>query len=310
VSAVPSIKPPKMPIKKQGNVVRVGLPSVRHDREGFERLVHLYEETKGLFFEEIEIDFNATSWFDADMCAPLGAILYKLGRELNTVRVVNVQHQVQKILCKNGFLTSYGGEKVHDNWGTTIPYQRFDSKDDRFFASYIEKEFIKRKELPPMTKALRKKFRESVFEIFSNAVIHSETKEGIFSCGQFFPMKGKMDFCVTDLGVGIRRNVNEKAGLSLSAEEAIDWAIRDGNTTKSGSIPGGLGLKLLREFVTLNKGKIQIVSDAGYWCLDKGTIMAGPLSSSFPGTIVCIEVNTRDRSSYALTSEISPDEIF
>ena len=160
-----------------------------------------------------------------------------------------------------------------------------------------------------MTVGLRKKFRESVFEIFSNAVIHSETKEGIFDCGQFFPMQHTINFCVTDLGIGIRRNVKEKAGIDLSAEEAIDWAIKDGNTTKMGPIPGGLGLKLLREFVTLNHGKIHIVSDAGYWCLSEGQKITS-LSAPFPGTIVCLEINTRDKSSYALTSELSPEDIF
>ncbi len=263
-----------MPSKKLESAVRISLPSVRHDRDGYEQLVHLYEETKELFLEEVEIDLGTASWFDGDMCAPFGAVLYKLGRKPNTVRLVNLQGEVEKILSKNGFLSSYGGKKIHDRWGTTIPYQRFDRKDERFFASYIEKEFMKRKELPQMTLGLRKKFRESIFEIFSNAVIHSETKEGIFSCGQFFPMKGKIDFCVTDLGIGIRRNVEEKAEVSFSPEEAIEWAMKEGNTTKRGPIPGGLGLKLLREFVTLNRGKIQIVSDAGFWCLSKG--VTGP----------------------------------
>jgi len=286
-----------MPSTKTGNALRIALPSIRHNKDGFEGLVHLYEETKGLFLQDVEIDFGTTHWFDADMCAPLGAILYKLGEDLNTVHLINLEHQVQKVLCKNGFLSSYGGEKVHDKWGTTIPYQKFDTKDDRFFASYVEREFMKRKELPQMTVGLRKKFRESVFEIFSNAVIHSETKEGIFSCGQFFPSRHSIDFCVTDLGIGIRRNVQEKVGIDLAPEEAIKWAITDGNTTKTGPIPGGLGLKLLREFVTLNQGKMQIVSDAGYWCLSKGQTTTAVLSAAYPGTVVCLEVNTQDQSS-------------
>ena len=52
-----------------------------------------------------------------------------------------------------------------------------------------------------MSAGLIKKFRESVFEIFSNAVLHSRTKLGIFSCGQFFPNRHQLDFSVVDLGV-------------------------------------------------------------------------------------------------------------
>ncbi len=51
--------------------------------------------------------------------------------------------------------------------------------------------------------SLRKKFHESIFEIFSNAVLHSQTKFGIYSCGQFYPNRNKLDFSVADLGVGM-----------------------------------------------------------------------------------------------------------
>lgn len=44
-----------------------------------------------------------------------------------------------------------------------------------------------RSEMPDMSPGLLKKFRESLFEIFSNAVLHSRTELGIYSCGQLFP---------------------------------------------------------------------------------------------------------------------------
>ena len=36
------------------------------------------------------------------------------------------------------------------------------------------------------------------------------------------------------------------------------WATQGRNTTKRGPIPGGLGLKLLTEFIKLNEGRLQI----------------------------------------------------
>lgn len=106
---------------------------------------------------------------------------------------------------------------------------------------------------------------ESIFEIFSNAVIHSETQLGIFACGQFYPNKNLIDFSITDLGLGMKNNLEKKRGIVLSAEEAIQWSMEARNTTKTGPIPGGLGLKILQEFVKLNHGRIQIMSDRGYW---------------------------------------------
>jgi hypothetical protein len=290
--------------------VKIRLPEIRHNQEGFEALVRLRSKTEECFFEDIEIDMTWTSWFDADMCAPFGAILYQLSDSINTVKLVNIPKAVTKILSKNGFLSNYGREKLPDTWGTTIPYSRFEAKDDRYFGSYIEEEFVRRSEMPKMSLGLLKKFRESVFEIFSNAVIHSQTKLGIFSCGQFFPNRHRLDFSVADLGIGIRQNVLENAGLDLRADEAIAWATVGRNTTKRGRIPGGLGLKLLREFISLNGGRIQIVSDSGYWALDKGEVISDELKYQFPGTVVSIEIDTSDKRSYKLSSEVSEKDIF
>lgn len=291
--------------------MKISLPSeVRHDRTGFEGLVQFFARTKDSSFDKVEIDMVKASWFDGDMCAPFGALLYRLGSNLNNVILSNIPSHVERILSKNGFLSSYGRVKIPDTYGTTIPYQRFDLKDDRFFASYIEQEFVQRPEMPKMSKRLIKKFRESVFEIFSNSVLHSRTELGIFSCGQYFPRLNRLDFAVADLGIGIRRNVNETLGLHLTAPEAIEWATSARNTTKMGSIPGGLGLKLLREFISLNNGRLQIVSDGGYWCLDSGTRMVTMLPFEFPGTVVAIEINTADKRSYVLSSEVNDTDIF
>ncbi len=286
------------------------LSDVRHDQAGFESLVRLSAALSGTRFSYVKIDMRHVAWLDADMCAPLGAVLYRIGHQGNTIQLVNLQPQVERILSKNGFLSHYGRVPVRDAYGTTIPYQRFDAKDDRFFASYIEAKFVSRMELPRMSSGLVKRFRESVFEIFSNAVIHSQSTLGIFSCGQFFPKRNRLDFSVADLGIGIRRNVWEHTGLDLLADQAIVWATSEKNTTKRGPIPGGLGLKLLREFITLNEGRLQIVSDAGYWTLEKGAVQTALLSAPFPGTVVNVEINTADRRSYALASEVKETDIF
>lgn len=289
---------------------RYVLADVRHDQAGFESLVRLYTALKATRFANLEIDMRRVAWLDADMCAPLGAVLYRIGHQGNTVHLVHLQPQVEKILSKNGFLSHYGRAPARDTYGTTIPYQRFDAKDDRFFASYLEAKFVRRMELPRMSSGLVKRFRESVFEIFSNAVIHSQSTLGIFSCGQFFPKRNRLDFSVADLGIGIRRNVLDYTGLDLPADQAIVWATSECNTTKRGSIPGGLGLKLLREFITLNDGRMQIVSDAGYWLLEKGHMKTALLSAPFPGTVVNVEINTADQRSYALVSEVKETDIF
>ena len=254
---------------------------------------------------------QATRWFDADMCAAFGAILYSLGKRLNEINLIHIFPSVGEILSKNGFLSHYGREKIPDRWGTTITYQRFDVADDHYFANYIEDELIHRSEIPKMSSVLLKKFRESIFEIFSNAVSHSRSELGIFSCGQFFPRQDRLDFTVADLGVGIGRNIRDFMGLDLSPEKAIVWATEGNTTTRRDNLPGGLGLKILRDFIDLNGGCLQIVSDAGYWQREDRKIVTKPLIHPFPGTIVSVEIDTADTNIYQLASEeLNPEDIF
>lgn len=290
--------------------MKIPLPAIRHDQSGFEALIHLNAKSEQHSFGHIEIDMAATDWFDADMCAAFGAILYRIGSQVNSVYLINLRAEVEKILSKNGFLSNYGGKRIPDKWGTTIPYQRFEVQDDRYFANYVATELVRRAEMPQMSSGLIKKFRESVFEIFSNSVIHSQTKLGIFSCGQYFPKRNRLDFSVVDLGIGIRQNIKQSIGFDFPAEQAIAWATQGNNTTKRGRIPGGLGLKLLSEFIKLNDGRIQIVSDAGYFCLQKDRSFVKRFSQPFPGTAVSIEINTADTHSYLLSSELSDAEVF
>jgi hypothetical protein len=287
--------------------MNIPLGRVRHTIYGFQALAQFAALTDAYWHNDLRVDMTSADWFDADMCAPFGAILYRLGRRGNSIELQNIPPRVETILSKNGFLSHYSREAVPDKWGTTISYQRFDVKDDRFFGQYIEKELVRRGEIPHMSAGLLKRFRESIFEIFSNAVIHSRTKLGIYSCGQFFPNKNRLDFSIADLGMGIRHNLKETRGMDLSAHEAIIWAVTGHNTTKNGPVPGGLGLKLLREFITKNRGNIQIVSDRGYWSLNGGT---QELPHRFPGTVVNIEINTADTKSYHLLSELRPEDVF
>ena len=161
-----------------------------------------------------------------------------------------------------------------------------------------------------MSAVLHKKFLESVYEMFNNAVIHSGTTLGIYSCGQYYQNVHRLDFSIGDLGMGIRESLRRKKQLELAADEAIRWAFTGTNTTRTGPVPGGLGLKLLADFTTKNGGRIQIVSDRGYWELQGGSVRSSLFDLPFPGTVVNIELNTADTKSYRLSSESNLGDIF
>ena len=181
--------------------------------------------------------------------------------------------------------------------------------DEGLFAEYLARH-LRGKGIPRMSQAMGKKFRQSVFEVYQNAVIHSQSSVGLFICGQFYPQLQRLDLTIADAGVGIRTNVRRRLGPKINSVEAIRWALQEGNTTKRQGQPGGVGLKFLTDFIELNGGRIQIASRYGFYeYLDsRGTF--SKLIADLPGTTVNLEINTGDTNAYQLSSEISPDDIF
>jgi len=95
----------------------------------------------------------------------------------------------------------------------------------------------------------------------------------------------------------------------LSSIQAIEWATKDRNTTKIG-VTGGIGLALLKEFIEKNGGKMQIISDDGFYQFGRQGEEMHFFNGSFPGTIVNLQFRTNDNSSYMLKSEFDANNIF
>ena len=286
------------------------LPTVRSDCGGFEHLGHLAAATSDLFAEKLTLDMSRVRFFDANMAAPLGAILSRVADNFNHVEVVALRDDVGRILRKNGFLTHYWCESLEDSFCTTMPFRRFRLLDEGAFEDYVHRQ-LRDKGMPVMTVAASRAFRRKVFEVYQNAVIHSESDIGVFACGQFFPNRNRLDFTVADGGMGIRDSVRRYFGQPrIDSIPALEWALKPNHTTKRGPQPGGLGLGFLQEFSRLNRGKIQIVSRFAFYEFTGGQEHFRKMSADFPGTAVTIEVNTADETTYSLTSETASEDIF
>ena len=287
------------------------LPTIKSEKNGFDHLAELAAETDEVYNSVVELDFSRCGFFDANMAAPLAAVLTLLSVErFNRVELVNIRDAIKNILCKNGFLVSYGYDPVVDANQTALPFIRLQLKDENSFAVYLDKH-LNGKGIPRMTKAMGKMFRQSVFEVFQNVVIHSGSELGVFICGQFYPHLQRLDLTIADAGIGIRTNVRRYLQNNrLSSVAALKWALQEGNTTKTGTQPGGVGLKFLKDFIELNKGKIQIASRYGYYEYNNGAESFSKLTADLAGTAVNLEINTGDTNTYKLNSEISSKDIF
>lgn len=95
----------------------------------------------------------------------------------------------------------------------------------------------------------------------------------------------------------------------LPADKALEWAFQKGTTTRGGEVVGGIGLDCLKQFVHINKGKLQILSHDGCATIDKNGEVYENKQTFFGGTLVNIKLLC-DESYYSLDFEADDEPLF
>jgi len=278
---------------------------LRSNASGFSRLAELHSQMVRYSNTTIHVDMSELSWMDGHLASALMVLIRRAERSGNQIFCLNTRPNVRNVLQRNKLFQS----TIIDRRGTTMPVREFGLEQFLSFSEYA-KRHLARPEMPKMTPALTNKFFEGVDELFANSALHSKAQVGVIVCGQFYPRTGVLDFAIVDGGISIPVSLRESGKPQRSDAAAIEWAMTTGHTTRQGDIPGGLGSKVLREFVGLNEGRLMIVSGSGLWLQNKTTVSTERLSDSFPGTIVVLEINTSDKKSYDLVGGPSATDIW
>ncbi len=148
----------------------------------------------------------------------------------------------------------------------------------------------------------------TIGEIFSNAFNHSEQEQVFF----MYDIEWHQKDCflvinITDFGKTIISNVQNYHehlyGRKLESKESIAWAMKSGNTTRSGS--GGYGLPTLVDYVKKVEGELLIFSGDSIYAL-KGTIEnILNAKGNFGGTSVSMKIPLFDTTRAILYDEKS-----
>jgi len=273
-------------------------------------MAHLHNSTQEK--RTYVLDFGDVERLEPNLCAILGAILETNMLKGATIKIINFDSvYLNKVCTSNGFLDLIAGNPSKpSSLHGCIPYMSFLIENEEEVENYISKFVLLSEKVPRMSELARKKVIRSIFEIYQNAVLHSDSKR-VYVCGQFYDQNKRMALTMVDIGKSFKTNINQHSpNLSnLTASECIDWATKIGNTTKKQEDPGGLGLDLIREFLKLNGGKLQIQSSNGYWSEQKGRTFVKDTNSVFHGSIVNIEFNLNDQNSYYMAHEIDLNSI-
>lgn len=254
-------------------------------------------------------DFSQCRFLRPNAVAFLGG-LARLAQNYNVPIVFDwstVQSAIFANLCQSGFAMSFGHSSPGWN-GNSIPF-----REDRISAAnpildYLTDQWLGRGwvQVSPL---LKDAIVGKVWEIYANSFEHSGSAVGVYSCGQYYGAMNQLVLSVVDFGVGIPSKIrsflhSDPRSQHLLSSACLEWALQSGNTTSIQlGVARGLGLDLLKEFLRVNDGSLEIYSNDGYAIVDRNGERYQDLNSSFSGTAVQIKLNC-DETLYHFRGEI------
>lgn len=264
------------------------------DREGMNALARMDRDLTELDPDEVEISFADFVRCDTIFKAPLRVVL---DRFLERGKFM----EREKRLGMSCPLAFYAGDAIEFH-PTRIPVANFKTSEiDRFY-DYLD-QHLEGKGLPPLNSAFCLQLLQCLGEVFVNTETHSDSALGVFFCGQHDPIEQCISLAIADAGITIPESIARRFGNQLSPVQALKWAMKKGNTTKKNT-PGGIGLKLLRDFALEQHGSVWIASGKAFWEIQDGVEMFFELDDPFPGTVVNLKIPTEPTPG-ALPPELS-----
>lgn len=292
--------------------ITLRIPWLNDSIQDFYQLAQLWSQVVNAYNQaSFRFDFSSCGFLRPNAVAFLGGlaklIQYRGGRvwfDTNTI-----QPAIFNNLSQNGFAHAMGFGYLP--WGgNSIPYREDIYENQNAIVQYLKQIWLGRGWVN-VSPALANGIAGQMWEIYTNAFEHSQTPIGVFSCGQHFPNIGELILAVADFGVGIPSNVRFHYDTpDIRGGDAMRWAFARGNSTsRRCNFSRGVGLDLLREFIRLNQGHLEIYSHDGYARVDSQGESYENLPLFFEGTLVIVRL-VCDDSFYRLSNEQAASPFF
>jgi len=232
--------------------------------------------------------FSQINFIDANLCALLDAVFYKLKSDCGH-RVLVDFHDIEKrfdVLLRNGFIQSKEFGIWIDDRNSTVRFTRFETDEDEKFLHYLDEKLFGHRAFKDKP-GIKNELLDHFLEVFANIQLHAKTQKPVFACGQYFPKNGKLKFTLVDIGVGFLEPISfHTKGKIDRADKAIQWAL-EGNSTKPDA-PGGLGLSKLKSYFSQEDHSMLLITDGKCWGNRIGLLDLGE-DGHFPGTVINLE---------------------
>jgi len=289
----------------------VNIPTLNDEPSDFDYLFQMWDQLKGDNLE-VTFDFTGCRFLRQNAVAFIGGLANLVHHRNGRVNWnwESIDPSVAENLAQKGFQFSFGEWRIVSP-KNSIPYRQDTILDDQEIMTYLKRKWIGRGWIN-ISPRLRDAIAGHVWETYINVFDHAESTIGIFSCGQYYPNMNLLKLTVVDFGVGIPASVRwyfrqDPRGEKLTAAQCLNWAFRAGTSTKPGG--RGIGLDLLKAFVQLNHGKLEVYSHEGYALVSHNEERYANRSAYFEGTLVNITFIC-DARRYCLTSEAKHEPLF
>jgi hypothetical protein len=287
------------------------VPTLNDSAWHFEQLFALWEQAND-YYETVRFDFSRCHFLRPNAVAFLGGLARLIESRFGSATFdwasLN-DEAVAMNLRQNGFAGTFG-QPSHGWTGHSIPYREDITEDPHGYWDYLASDWLGRGWVQ-ISPRLRDAIAGKVWEIYANAFEHAGSPIGVFSCGQHFPQRDELLLSVVDFGIGIAANVrnflrSDERADQLTTAACLRWAFQPGTSTRPNDMARGLGLDLLKEFIRVNHGKLEVYSNEGYVLIDANREQFVNRQISFEGTIFHITLRC-DESYYQFADENDED---
>lgn len=278
--------------------------NLNENRYTYIKLIELYHILNSCNHQTIILDFSKVTFLSANLLAVLGGCIeHAMVMRNHKMFIKNIHPKIKELMQKNGFRKYFTWDGIDDIFRNTMRYEVFESTTDHLadFERYLLLNVFLRNDLPTMNSAYKNSIIDNLLEMFNNVIDHADSSQ-VYVCGQFFPKNMNLRFSIVDIG----RTINENVTAYLSSmsvdcpDNSLKWAITPGNSTKASEAPGGLGFSTLLDFLKHNNGSFTLISNKEIYELRNNKELFGGFIQSFPGTIVTITINLKDKQWYFL----------
>ncbi|CUH62332.1 hypothetical protein TG4357_00020 [Thalassovita gelatinovora] len=281
-------------------------------------------DLESLFKFSIELDYYTQhdriiiDMPEKSFCGPFAMLLiatkisHLISRHPNTKVVFN-NWESHGYLSHMGFFSMCGfdhGKQVGEAWGSRnyVPISQLTR------GSLIERDVDKYEEMQDLLQRRVDRVAEiiahdteknrvlldvlsySLREVFRNVFEHGET-DSLYYCAQYWPKSGKVEFSVSDFGVGVCRGLGTNPNFRFKSDkEAIEYALLPGvsgrthqRRVSSNWFNSGYGLYMTSRLAR-NGGNFTIASGQDAIQLTPKT--KTNFIASFPGTILRVNLDT------------------